>query len=342
MKVGVFYGTKKSSFAFDNFHIILTTYNVLKDEYKRFLETNDSKMFTKNWLRVILDEAHIIKNRQSKQAQACCALNSENRWCVTGTPMQNNLDDLFSLLKFLRVEIFGEEYLWWNTYVNKSGEDKEKILKNVIGPILLRRTKEVVGLDILKLPGKSLEVINVVMTKEERKIYDPLYLKSKDKFQTLLKHGVALKNYSGIFGMLMNLRRCCDHPSFVLTKTEKESIESHVKNFLLNTNEENEAKIKSIVVEDSDEEEKKEEVKEDPFKGKEYYEDVINKIKNEEFPECPVCFNDMNEPSLSRCCHILCYECFRKSVEARHSCPICRKHMELNDLCKIFDRYLSF
>ena len=326
LKVGVYYGNSKTNFPFANYDVILTTYHVLKDEFKKFNKDQRSKIFTQTWLRVILDEAHSIKNRVSQQSQACFALKAENRWCLTGTPIQNNLDDLYSLLKFLKVEIFGEDYIWWNTYVNKSTE-KEKILKNVIGPILLRRTKEdLIDVKSLALPGKSLEVIKVVMTNEERKIYDHLYQQSKDKFHTLLKHGVALKNYSGVFGMLMHLRRCCDHPSFALTERDNTLLESHLKEFLLKKGH------------DEDSNDESEEEKKDPFDGKEFFEDVIKKIRNEEFADCPVCFSDINEPALSRCCHIMCYECFRKVVELNDSCPICRKPLDINDICKIFDR----
>ena len=163
LRVCVFHGLNQLNFSFDDFDVILTTYHTLLAEHKRFTNTQNSKMYTKNWLRVILDEAHTVKNKKSLQLRACCALKAENRWCLTGTPIQNHIDDLFSLLKFLKVELFGEEYIWWNTYVNKSGGDKEKILKNILGPISLRRTKELVGLDLINLPGKSLEIIKVLI-----------------------------------------------------------------------------------------------------------------------------------------------------------------------------------
>jgi SNF2 family DNA or RNA helicase len=62
-----------------------------------------------DWFRVVLDEAHNIKNKDTKQAQATYALKSENRWCLTGTPIQNKLEDLFSLLHFLKFAPFDDQ-----------------------------------------------------------------------------------------------------------------------------------------------------------------------------------------------------------------------------------------
>lgn len=176
----------------------------------------------------------------------------------------------------------------------------------------------------------------MVMTKEERKIYDPLFKQSREKFKTLLRHGVAFKNYSGVFGMLMHLRQCCDHPSFVFTERDKQSIDSHVKDFLFKKIDDTQQRDKMGNFEEKKQEEK------DPFEGKEFYEEVIQRIQNEEFADCAVCFNDVNEPGLSRCCHILCYECLKKTVETKHSCPICRKPLEIEEICKIFDKLEFF
>jgi DNA repair protein RAD5 len=91
---------------------------------------------------VILDEAHNIKGRQTNQSKAASMLESHYRWCLTGTPIQNKYDDLFSLINFLRVETFSE-YFWWNTYINKENDqERDNILKAIISPILLRRTKQ--------------------------------------------------------------------------------------------------------------------------------------------------------------------------------------------------------
>ena len=99
LKVGIYYGNTRKKFPIEEYDVLLTTYDVLTQDYKAG-EKNTSELFTNTWLRVILDEAHCIKNWKSKRAEACSALNATNRWCLTGTPIHNNLDDLYSLLKF--------------------------------------------------------------------------------------------------------------------------------------------------------------------------------------------------------------------------------------------------
>lgn len=338
LKVGIFYGNTRKKFPLEDYDVILTTYDVLTQDYKT-AEKNSSEIFANTWLRVILDEAHCIKNWKSKRAEACSALNATNRWCLTGTPIHNNLDDLYSLLRFLRFEIFGEEYSWFNTYINKA-KHHLKILNQIIGPLLLRRTK--VSLDrkgnpILSLPGKNIEILRIKMGVDQRKIYDDLYSKSRDRFQLFLKHGVALQNYTGIFAMLIKLRQCCDHPSLVIKKIDNDGIEEGVRDFLMKGKEKEMAAAR-----------KRNELLEinidklDPFKGKEFYEETIKKIKSEEFSDCSVCLSDMTQAALSKCCHILCFSCFQQSIEYNGQCPICRTSLTINDICEIYNKYIIF
>lgn len=63
-----------------------------------------------HWDRIILDEAHTIKGKSTNCARAAYNLNTDIRWCLTGTPLQNNLDDLFSLFHFLRIDTFSDYY----------------------------------------------------------------------------------------------------------------------------------------------------------------------------------------------------------------------------------------
>ncbi|EKX47401.1 hypothetical protein GUITHDRAFT_69570, partial [Guillardia theta CCMP2712] len=70
------------------------------------------------WWRVILDEAHAIKNRKTRSHKACLQLMATNRWCLTATPLQNDVDDIQSLLQFLRVEPL-DTYSTWLQHVKK-------------------------------------------------------------------------------------------------------------------------------------------------------------------------------------------------------------------------------
>lgn len=122
-------------------------------------------LFAYDWWRVILDEGHNIKGRSTKTTKGACKLNSESRWILTGTPIQNKLDDLFSLVKFLRLDTWSE-YFWWNTYINKyvSNDESFDLLRGILKSILLRRTKKSTYLDgrcILELPPKVINTCYV-------------------------------------------------------------------------------------------------------------------------------------------------------------------------------------
>ncbi|KAK3109745.1 hypothetical protein LTR53_016661, partial [Teratosphaeriaceae sp. CCFEE 6253] len=98
------------------YDVVITTYQTLTSEHagSSMLAPDGLRVgcMGVRWYRVILDEAHSIKNRNAKSTQACYALESWYRWCLSGTPMQNNLDELQSLIKFLRIKPFCELARW--------------------------------------------------------------------------------------------------------------------------------------------------------------------------------------------------------------------------------------
>lgn len=93
------------------FDIVLTTYNILATEGA----SESSTLQKVKWLRIILDEAHLVKSPTAQQTKAAVALKSERRWAVTGTPIQNTARDLFSLMQFLRLEPLDDSSFWRRT-----------------------------------------------------------------------------------------------------------------------------------------------------------------------------------------------------------------------------------
>ncbi|GME92864.1 unnamed protein product [Ambrosiozyma monospora] len=117
LKVGMFHGANraKTMKELEEFDVIMTTYAVVescfrKERYgfkrKGRLVKEKSLLHNKHFYRVILDEAHNIKDRQSSTAKACNVLQCEKRWCLTGTPLQNRIGEFYSLIRFLKVEPF--------------------------------------------------------------------------------------------------------------------------------------------------------------------------------------------------------------------------------------------
>ena len=344
IRVGTFYGNDRKKFDFSQFDVVLMTYDMLVQDYKVYQKNKKySRMYKKTWFRVILDEAHCIKNRKSLRNQACCELKAKNRWCLTGTPIHNHLDDLYSLIKFLRVEIFGEEYTWWNTYINNNNTDFLVILKQIVGPILLRRTKTSLdskGEFILKLPSKKMTVIEVIMEGDERKIYDNLYEKSRQEFLYFFLNGSALKNYSGIFAMIMRLRQCCDHPSLVYRPMDNKELESEIKNFLVRPNYVEKDKKKKGMLDTSSEAEIEGFINVHPEQEttahqKKLIDEIVNMIRTNQYENCPICLVDMIEASLTKCGHVGCYECLSKSIKMKKQCPICRACLQKNEIGKL-------
>ena len=127
-----------------------------------------------------MDEAHYIKDRSTKMAKACYALSATNRWAITGTPIVNRLDDLFSLVHFLRIHPWSQSS-FWRAFVTDPFEKKDpkaiKAVQTVLEPILMRRTKDMKnenGELIVKLPPKSVEIVYLNFSSEESKIYAAL------------------------------------------------------------------------------------------------------------------------------------------------------------------------
>ncbi|KAG2034468.1 SNF2 family N-terminal domain-containing protein [Suillus americanus] len=178
-------------------------------------------LFRVKWFRIVLDEAHNIKNRNTKAAIACCELDGKFRWCLTGTPMQNTVDELFSLLKFLRVRPLND---WQNFNEQiaqpiKAGRPVRalKRLHVVLQSIMLRRTKDLVlnGKPIISLPPRHLSVVQCKFDSDEQAFYNTLSQRMTNELDKLVQANEASKNYTHVLLMLLRLRQACNHPSLV-------------------------------------------------------------------------------------------------------------------------------
>lgn len=131
--------------------VVITSYGTVLSEYSQLLAKKGDRsqytgLFSLNFLRIILDEAHTIKNRRSKTSKACYALTAEHRWVLTGTPIVNRLEDLFSLVRFLGVEPWNN-FSFWRTFITVPFESKNfvralDVVQTVLEPLVMRRTKD--------------------------------------------------------------------------------------------------------------------------------------------------------------------------------------------------------
>ncbi|XP_059623124.1 helicase-like transcription factor CHR28 [Cornus florida] len=172
------------------------------------------------WFRVVLDEAQSIKNYRTQVARACWGLRAKRRWCLSGTPIQNAVDDLYSYFRFLRYDPYAVYKSFCSTIkvpINRNPANGYRKLQAVLKTIMLRRTKGTLldGEPIVTLPPKSVELKKVDFTKEERDFYCRLEDDSRAQFAEYAAAGTVKQNYVNILLMLLRLRQACDHPLLV-------------------------------------------------------------------------------------------------------------------------------
>lgn len=241
LKVLVHHGSNrtKSATELSKYDVVITTYQILTSEHAASDHDREGGVMTGcfgvHWYRVILDEAHSIKNRNAKSSLACCDLKSWHRWCLTGTPMQNNLDELQSLIKFLRIKPYCELSSWKQQIIQpiKSGRGGLAMarLHHYLNAFMKRRTKDVLKKDGAlgkDSDGKTdfkivkREVINVECSfnEQEQVFYDRLSDRATDKINAMMSEGG--KDYMGALVLLLRLRQACNHPSLVEKAIDKD------------------------------------------------------------------------------------------------------------------------
>ncbi|GAA5987310.1 hypothetical protein JCM5350_008142 [Sporobolomyces pararoseus] len=202
-----------------------------KRKRKRVEGSGISPLQAVQWYRVVLDEAHIIKEHKTIQAKAACDLSTSRRICLSGTPLQNNLNDIFSLIKFIRLEPFTERSVW-NQHIgnlikaNQTSEGNSQInetlgterLKVIMRHLTLRRTKDTKdenGKPILSLPPIDNKLIELEFNPTEAAFYASRHTRYKHEFAQLEKTDSVGKNYCTILQELLKLRQICVHPALL-------------------------------------------------------------------------------------------------------------------------------
>lgn len=188
--------------------IVLTTYPlVVRDE-----ETLKAQPF----YQIILDEAQHIKNPHSKSAQVLRSLTAKHRLCLTGTPMENHLGELWSLFYFLMPGFLGSQEVFNKHYrhpIEKKGDNrKRERLVNRIKPFMLRRLKT----DVAKeLPPKTTIEINIDMNDEQSKLYEAVRATMQDNIKKIIAKQGFKRSQIHILDALLKLRQVCCHPSLL-------------------------------------------------------------------------------------------------------------------------------
>ncbi|KAK7710924.1 DNA repair protein rad16 [Botryosphaeria dothidea] len=272
LKVLVYHGSNAKSKKLTvkelrQYDVIMISYNSLESLHRKQIKgwtrgdeivKEASPIHAIEYHRLILDEAHSIKQRQTGVAKACFALKGKYKWCLSGTPVQNRIGEFFSLLRFLEVRPFADYFckqcscaqLHWSLdkdfkcsecrhagaqhlsvfnqeLLNPITGDNPHLRKNALeklhmitARIMLRRLKRDYT-SSMELPPKEIKIHNEFFGEVERDFSSSIMSNTHRQFDTYVSRGVMLNNYANIFGLIMQMRQVADHPDLILKKNNE-------------------------------------------------------------------------------------------------------------------------
>ena len=228
------------------YDVVVTSYPTLSSENNKA----ESPLFDSKcpFRRVVLDEAHTIKNPETKSHIACCNVLAKRRWCLTGTPIQNKIEELYSLLNFLGVNKYENMQIWKEKISlllsSRQPDDPPKALKrlhSMLDEFMLRRTKQILIDNNVLTVNKTIHRETLDFTPFERKLYDQL---EKKIVHNIMGHKLDLDNqsagtlskkqnvdmsYMSVLTYLLRLRQLCCHWELLFNLTQQFQDDSLMK-----------------------------------------------------------------------------------------------------------------
>ncbi|SCU92579.1 LAFA_0F11518g1_1 [Lachancea sp. 'fantastica'] len=331
--------------------VLLTTYGTVQHEWSRLVtngvahvEDDTAGLYSVEFFRIVIDEGHTIRNRNTRTSKSLVDLFSSRRWILTGTPIINRLDDLYSLVKFMRLEPWSQVG-YWKSFVSEPFEKRNykgafDVVSSVLEPVILRRTKQmrdVDGTPLVELPPKEVTIEKVNFNRHEDALYKYFLNKAESSVKEGLDRGDLLKKYSTILVHILRLRQVCCHADLLGSQDENDEDLAGNKMLTENFNTEkalsNEA-ASNIAISDDE------------------ANVILGKIR-EKFPtsdsfktlECSICTAEPIEPVkqivLTECGHAFCEMCileyirFQSERQQQIKCPNCRFEVDPKRLVSI-------
>ncbi|PBP21077.1 SNF2 family domain-containing protein [Diplocarpon rosae] len=316
------------------FDIVITTYGSIASEfsYRSKKKPGVYPLEEMNWFRIVLDEAHMIREQSTQQSKSICRLSANRRWAVTGTPVQNRLEDLGALMTFLRIKPFDEkggfaQYIM-APFKNCDPEILPK-LRLLVDSITLRRLK-----DRIDLPKRHDQLVKLEFNPEERQIYEVFAKNASDRVKVIVgsrEKSLSGKSYVHILQSILRLRLICAHGRDLLNEEDLKVMSGLSKD--------------SAIDLDGDEEEDR-----PALSAREAYE--MYKLMSETNADlCLTCHrkigpNDVESDDskdevighMTPCYHIICNACianYKADLEgvaqgqSQVTCPICQQYIKL-------------
>ncbi|KAG2491123.1 hypothetical protein HYH03_010567 [Edaphochlamys debaryana] len=296
--------------------VVLTTYQMLASDL-----ADGRGLLSVRWLRVVLDEAHTIKNPKAKMSQAAAKLKAERKWAVTGTPIQNRMADLYGLLAFLRLEPLQERSIFNRTLQRPlQAGDRDALLRLqvLMAAIALRRTKDlkIGGRPLVSLPDRCVNLVRVHLTRDDRAKYDALELAGRQLVSQQLAASTLLENYMGVLEIILRLRQVSDAGCLVAAGPLPLSIEAGTAGGAAGGGA---GRGRGAAPPLTEEERTR----------------LLELLTGGLQDDCPICLEPLSASAcITRCKHAFCRPCLEHVIAAAAGpgCPMCRAPLSLAEL----------
>mmetsp|Transcript_98320 Transcript_98320/g.194817 ORF Transcript_98320/g.194817 Transcript_98320/m.194817 type:complete len:1042 (-) Transcript_98320:237-3362(-) len=275
------------------------------------------------WHRAVLDEAHTIKSHRTATAQAIFdIIKAERRWCLTGTPIQNSVEDIYSLARFLKLEPFDRQE-WFNRIIVRPLKNCDNVgferLQIFLRSWCLRRTKgmqitdSVTGLPrpLLMLPEKRVEVVRVPLDPGDRVLYDRLFNLASQRVKQLEDKQQLGQQFSHVLALLTRLRQLCCAPALLPVPLTAE----------LRAGKGDQARVLDVAV---------------AALGAARVDQLLQNLAAAAEDDCSICL-DPGCDVVSRCGHVFHRGCIETVLKeqgcaGRAPCPLCRQQVSQTEL----------
>ncbi|KAF2744112.1 hypothetical protein M011DRAFT_521232 [Sporormia fimetaria CBS 119925] len=311
LRIMFYHGNRKQPITpteIEKYDVVISTYDTVSQEWhsqKSATLPRKSGVFSVKWRRVVLDEGHNIRNPKAKRAVAAYNLMAQSRWALTGTPIINNLKDLYSLIRFLQPQGVLRDLQVFNGAIIRPVTQGEahgnKVLQLLMAGICLRRKKEMSFVD-LRLPELSEYVHKIDLLPHEQEKYDALEAQAKGTLD-LYRHNLRTNHnsndtYRHLLEVLLRMRQLCNHWKLISEERLDAIMQQLEAEGVVDLTEENKIALQKML-----------------------------QLSIESQEDCPICLDSLREPIITKCAHIFCSTCLERVIETQHKCPMCRAEL---------------